>query len=72
MTKLVIGAMYRVPWSANPHRLEFIRPRHCQLHGEYIGDEAGFRKKRNSTVRPWGCVNVVSVDQPGIVPEGDA
>lgn len=61
-----IGRMFHVPWSPNPHRLEWIRPRHCQLHGEFIGYEAGLRKKRNSEKRPWGSIAVVMVDHPGI------
>lgn len=65
---LIIGEMYSVPWSPNPHRLEEIRPRHCQLHGEYIGEEAVFRKRRNSETRPWGGRSVVYTDHPGITP----
>lgn len=63
----VVGAFYRVPWSPNPHRLEEIRPQHCQLHGEYIGEQLYLRKRRNSEVRPWGSVSVASPKQE-IVP----
>ena len=66
MTDADIGRMFLVPWSPNPHRLEWIRPRYCQLHGEYIGQEAGFRKRRNSETRPWGSISVVAVDTQGI------
>jgi hypothetical protein len=57
---LTIGGMYRVPWSPNPHRLEEIRKRHCQLHGEFIGWSLCLRKRRNSETRPWGSVSVAS------------
>lgn len=66
--KLVIGDMYYVPWSPNPHRLDFIRPRYCQMHGELLGLEAGFIKKRNSQTRPWGSTSVVMASHPGIRP----
>lgn len=55
-----IGAMYHVPWSPNPHRLEAIKPQHCQLHGEFIGYQLYLRKRRNSMVRPWGSTSVVA------------
>lgn len=54
VTKSDIGKMYRVPWSPNPHKLVRVQPRHCSLHGEFIGMEALFLKKRNSDIRPWG------------------
>ena len=67
LTERDIGKMFHVPWSPNLHRLEFISPRYCQLHGEFIGMEAGFIKRRNSEKRPWGCsISVVMVDTPGI------
>ena len=32
---------------------------YCQLHGEFIGYQHRFVKKRNSTIRPWGsCVEL--------------
>lgn len=69
--RFVIGEMYRVPWSPNPHKLEAIKPQHCQLHGDFIGYHLHLRKKRNSTVRPWGCVSVANpID--AIQPWGDA
>ena len=58
-----IGAMYRVPWSPNPHRLERIEKQHCQLHGEHIGWRLGLRKRRNSEKRQWGCaLHMASAD----------
>lgn len=60
LTDADIGGMFTVPWSPNPHRLEFIRDKHCQLHGEYIGLEYGFRKRRNSEARPWGSIGVTT------------
>lgn len=69
LTEADIGKMFSVPWSPNPHRLEFVRPRHCSLHGEFIGMEAGFLKRRNSEKRPWGnCICVGPVDDPRIRP----
>lgn len=61
-----IGAMYRVPWSPNPHRLEEIRPQHCQLHGEHIGWTLLLRKRRNSETRPWGSCSAASANTAGI------
>lgn len=62
-SRWMIGAMYKVPWSPRPHRLEEIRKRHCQLHGDFIGYELCLRKQRNSEVRPWGSVSCASPDQ---------
>lgn len=59
----VIGQMYRVPWSPNPHRLEGVRQQHCQLHGEPIGWTLELRKRRNSEVRPWGSISCASPEQ---------
>jgi len=67
LTESDIGAMFHVPWSPNLHRLEFVRRKHCQLHGEYIGMEAGLRKRRNSEARPWGSISVVDADNPAII-----
>jgi len=58
LTRFKIGAMYRVPWSPNPHRLEAIKPQYCQMHGELIGTNLHFRKRRNSETRPWGSIAV--------------
>jgi hypothetical protein len=66
LTSADIGKLYRVPWSPNPHRLEELRPRHCQMHGEYLWVEAVFRKRRNSEIRPWGSLYSVKADNPGI------
>ena len=66
ITQADVGKMYRVPWSPNPHKLEFVRTRHCQMHGEFIGMEIGLRKRRNSETRPWGSVAVVAIDTLGI------
>lgn len=66
MSEMVVGNLYRVPWSTNPHRLEKIGKAHCQLHGDQIGVEYTFRKKRNSYVRPWGSCSVVT-DLSGVV-----
>jgi hypothetical protein len=60
MARFKIGALYRVPWSPNPHRLEAIKPQHCSLHGEYIGMQLHLRKRRNSETRPWGSLCVAS------------
>lgn len=69
VTEADIGKMFSVPWSPNPHRLEFVRPKHCSLHGEFIGMEAGYLKRRNSEVRPWGgSISVVMADDPRIRP----
>ena len=62
-----IGELFTVPWSPNPHRLEFVRRQHCQLHGEFIGMEVGLRKRRNSESRPWGSISVTSADNPDII-----
>ncbi len=62
-----IGKMFHVPWSPNLHRLEFIRRKHCQLHGEFIGMECGFRKRRNSEVRPWGNISIADPNNPAIL-----
>lgn len=35
---------------------------HCQLHGEYIGEEYEFTKRRNSDVRPWGLIHLFRLD----------
>jgi hypothetical protein len=62
-----VGQMFSVPWSPNPHKLEWIRPRYCSLHGEFIGMEAGFLKRRNSEIRPWGsCIHVVMANDTRI------
>jgi hypothetical protein len=66
LTEADVGQMFHVPWSPNPHRLEAVRLKHCQLHGEFIGLEACFRKKRNSTVRPWGSLYIISADNPEV------
>ena len=67
LTHEQIGQLFTVPWSPNPHRLEFIRPRHCQLHGEFIGMEAGLRKRRESETRPWGSISVVDAGRRDII-----
>lgn len=67
LTPEQIGELFTVPWSPNPHRLEFVRPRNCQLHGVVIGMEAGLRKRRNSETRPWGSISVVSADHLDII-----
>lgn len=62
-----VGDWFTVPWSPNPHRLEVIRPQHCQLHGDFIGYQIGLRKRRNSEVRQWGCsLSMVSIDDQRI------
>jgi hypothetical protein len=67
LTEKQIGQMFHVPWSPNPHRLEFVRPCYCQLHGEFIGMEAGLVKRRNSELRPWGsAIHIVAADDPRI------
>lgn len=66
LTRNDIGKMYRVPWSPNPHQLQEIHPRHCSLHGDFLWMEAGLRKARNSTVRPWGSLSMVKADDPRI------
>lgn len=69
VTESDIGKMFRVPWSPNPHKLVEMRPKHCSLHGNFIGMEAGFLKRRNSEIRPWGnCINMVMADHDGITP----
>ncbi|MGI4744927.1 MAG: hypothetical protein ACRYGI_11530 [Janthinobacterium lividum] len=61
-----IGAMYRVPWSPNPHRLEAINPQYCQLHGEHIGWTLQLRKRRMSERQPWGSISNAAADTAGI------
>lgn len=68
LTEADIGKMFHVPWSPNPHRLEEIRPRYYQLHGEFIWFEACLRKKRNSKTRPWGSISATRADNPEIIP----
>lgn len=68
VTEANVGKMFSVPWSPNPHKLVFLRPHHCQMHGEFIGMSAGFRKKRNSETKPWGgAVSVINADNPDLV-----
>lgn len=55
-SKWKIGKLYSVPWSPNPHKLVSIEAAHCQMHGDFIGYEVGFIKKRNSEKRPWGYI----------------
>lgn len=69
VTEADVGKMFSVPWSPNPHRLEWVRPKHCQMHGEFIGMEAGYIKRRNSEARPWGgSISVVMANDPRISP----
>lgn len=66
----VIGALYRLAWSEAIYRLEEIKPKHCQLHGEYLGVQLVLRRKRNSTSRPWGH-SIVLDGRPGVVTRVD-
>lgn len=58
-SKLIPGHLYRITYRdhrpyPNLYRFEGrSKPVHCQLHGEYIGEEYEFTKRRNSDVRPW-------------------
>lgn len=63
-----VGQWFSVPWSPNPHRLEEIRPQHCQLHGDFIGYQLALRKRRNSEVRLWGSLHIVDIGDKRIVP----
>jgi hypothetical protein len=46
----------------NLYRFEGEQAQHCQLHGDYIGQQWLFRKRRNSEVRPWGSVHVFTTE----------
>lgn len=63
-----VGAMYRLTVHGkalpNLYRFEGERAQHCQLHGDYIGQEWMFRKRRNSESKPWGSVHVYSANSP--------
>jgi hypothetical protein len=55
---LVAGQLYRFTYAGrvfpNLYRYEGTsKPAFCQLHGEYMGEEYLFTKRRNSEVRPW-------------------
>ena len=42
-----IGALYKVPWSPNLHRLEKVERKYCQMHGDDLGVfKLHFRKKK--------------------------
>jgi hypothetical protein len=64
----VVGAMYRITQRGralpNLYRFEGEEAQHCQLHGDYIGQQWLFRKRRNSEAKPWGGVYVFSANDP--------
>jgi len=63
-----IGAMYKVPWSPNGHRLEKIIQEHCSLHGDITGKLLLHlrKKKNNGNPESWGAIFVTSSDRDGI------
>lgn len=55
---LVVGRLYRFTYGGrvypNLYRYEGkSKAAFCQLHGDYMGKEYLFTKRRNSEVRPW-------------------
>lgn len=58
----VVGAMYRITRKGqtlpNLYRFEGEQAQHCQLHGDYIGQQWLFRKRRNSETKPWSGLYV--------------
>jgi len=49
-TDLIVGEMYVVPWSTLPHKFEGYERRHCQMHGDFVGWNALFRKRPNGSL----------------------
>jgi len=66
-----IGALYKVPWSPNLHRLEKVERKYCQMHGDDLGVfKLHFRKKKNNgDPNSFGkTIHVGSSDNEGIEP----
>lgn len=64
-----LGTLYVIAQNGrtlpNLYRYEGDRPWHCQMHGDYIGQQWLFRKRRNSDVRPWSR-GICAFDPAGI------
>ena len=63
-TDLTIGLLYTINGCQSPNARQYIgcEKKYCQLHGEFIGYQYKFRKKRNSALRPWGAIELYGDD----------